>query len=324
MATEYYQVLRLDRNATQDDVKRAFKKLALSHHPQNLNVTAETQPHLFPRICEAYDVLSNQNTRALYDNFGEQGLKFGAPDQNQNIRGGKYAFTKTPEQIFTAFFGANSPFEDLAEFLVKDAAGKPADVSSDFYGTLTGMAPPSKYSTGPVAKVIRLELTLAEFYTGCVKKLCYTRRKLRADSTTEEVQDHVNVRIQPGWDDGTVVKYSGKGDEGVDQEAADLHVMLEAVSDPLWSREGDSLTYNVNIELVDALCGFICDVPTLDGRTLSISINQVVSNGYTRTVTGEGMPNSDGRKGDLVIAFTTIFPARLEPAQRELIRKALS
>ena len=114
------------------------------------------------------------------------------------------------------------------------------------------------------------------------------------------------------------------GDEGIDVEAPDVEVKLQTEESAAWTREGSTLYYTASITLAEALCGTIVEVPTLDGRTLSVPVTQVVAPGVSKTVPGEGMPAEEGAKGDLVIVFNTAFPDTLKAEQKALIKKALA
>ena len=145
----------------------------------------------------------------------------------------------------------------------------------------------------------------------------------QADDTTVEELRTLHIEIKPGMEDGALVTFPSAGDEGVGIEPADLDFVVETAEDPAWSREGSTLYYTAELSLTDALCGTVLSVPTLDGRTLSVPITQIVSPGSTKTVPGEGMPTVGG-KGDLVIQFTTVFPQSLTLAQKAAVKKALA
>lgn len=211
---DYYSLLGIARSVSEDDVKRAFRKLALKWHPDRAADKAEAES-MFPLVCEAYDVLSHPARRSIFDQYGEFGLKNGIPDGMGGFSGGRYAFAKKPEDVFTAFFGTASPFADLL--------GPIGGAAPDFYGELTGMTafkPPVKGA--PL--VIQMLVTLGEIYTGATKKLTFTRRVLLKDKTTEEKAETIHLRVAPGWEDGTVATYPAAGDEDVSCETADVQV----------------------------------------------------------------------------------------------------
>lgn len=219
------------------------------------------------------------------------------------------------QEIFEAFFGTSSPFADLF--------GSMGDEAPAFYGELTGMTLPKKPGK-PAPLLVPMQVTLSEIYNGATKKVTYTRHKLQADKTTTLVTETLHIRVSPGWADGTVSTFECAGDEGVDMIAADVQVVMETIPDAAWARDGDVLCYTADITLCEALTNCIVKVPTFDGRILSVPMTEVIAPGVTKTVPGEGMPQSETKvKGDLVIRFNTKFPTELSVAQKAALKKLL-
>jgi len=317
LARDYYEVLAVKRTASSDEIKKQFRKLALKYHPDRAVGSSRVDSEaFFNSICESYDVLSNPARRAIFDQFGERGLKEGIPNGEGGFKGGIYRFAGNSAEIFTLFFGTSSPFSDLF--------GDMGELSPEFYGELTGMTLPKK-PTKPSPLQLLLPVTLAELYNGATKKVVYKRRVLLEDSTTVEKEETLHIRVHPGWSDGMVTSFEGKGDEGVDSLPGDVEVVLKTEEDPLWEREGSTLYYTADISLCEALTNTIVEVSTFDSRLLSIPVNQVVSPGYTKTVAGEGMPieGTPGAKGDLVLRFRTKFPETLTPQAKAALKKLL-
>lgn len=311
----YYDTLSVPRTSSPEEVKVAYRKLALKWHPErNTQLPPMEVEAKFGEIAEAYEVLVHPARKAIYDQYGAQGLKQGIPDGMGGVKGGTYRFGNNSLEIFAAFFGSSSPFADIM--------GQMGDEPPPFYGELTGMVLPVVPKKSG-ADVRSLPVTLAEMYNGAVKKVEFTRRVLQADDTTTEELTSVHITVKPGWEDGTVVTFPSAGDEGLGMEPADVEFVLQTVADPTWSREGATLVYTAKISLTEALCGTVLAVDTLDGRTLSIPITQIVKPGSTKTVAAEGMPTPDG-KGDLMIKFETIFPDTLTLAQKAAVKKALA
>merc|ERR1712137_536914 len=111
------------------------------------------------------------------------------------------------------------------------------------------------------------------------------------------------------------------GNQDVDAEAGDVDVVMGTLPDAQWERDGDTLYYTADISLCEALTNTIVQVPTFDGRLLSVPVNQIVSEGVTKTVPAEGMPTAAGGKGDLVIRFNIKFPETLTPTQKASLKK---
>jgi len=137
----------------------------------------------------------------------------------------------------------------------------------------------------------------------------------------ERVESH--LYIKSGWKSGIVATLPGQGDEGVHALPGDVDIELVVTPDKLWSWDGHNLVYSAELSLVDALCGTIIEVPTLDGRLLSVPVTQVVAPGHKKIVPGEGMP-CESSKGDLVLHFDIKFPTSLSIPQKAAVKAALS
>ena len=241
----YYTALQLPRNATAEEIKRAYRKLALAAHPERATSTdsADVEDN-FNLIAEAYDVLSHPARRGIYDQFGEKGLKEGVPDGRGNVNGGRYTFANNAHEIFAAFFGTTSPFADLFSM----GSEPPA-----FYGELTGMQLPLRRTKPPPVRM-ELSVTLADLYNGAVKASTYTRRVLGEDGTTTDQLTTQQVKVAAGAANNSVVVFESAADEGVDIEPADVEFVLATVADTAWERDGTTLYYTAQVSLVDALC----------------------------------------------------------------------
>jgi hypothetical protein len=210
----YYDILEVKRGATPAGIKQAFRKLALKWHPERAADKIQAEK-MFPLVCEAYDVLVHPARREIFDQYGEAGLKNGIPDGAGGVTGGRYTFARKPEDVYTQFFGTSSPFTDLL--------GPMNGASPELYGELTGMTM-IKQPIKPEPLVIEMPVTLRDIYNGTSKKLTYVRRTLQPDKTTVEKLEAINLLVAPGWEDGTVATYPVAGDEGVDNETADVQV----------------------------------------------------------------------------------------------------
>jgi len=304
----YYDILALARTSDTDEIKKAFRKLSVKNHPDRaVGVSKAEAELLFSKACEAYEVLSNPARRAIYDQYGERGLKEGVPDGKGDLKGGKYRFNNNAVEIFTAFFGTQSPFADI---LGQVGAIAPPE----FYGELTGMQLP--FAKAPAAPVTAtLEVTLAEVYNGAQKTVTYTRRKLTDDGVTAEDEVETQLYVEPGWEEGLVATLPGLGDQGVHVLPGDVEIYMVILPDPLWSREGTTLFFKHEITLTDALCGKNVEVPTFDERTLSIPVTKIVAPGDSKVVPGEGICG-----GELVICFELVFPTTLSLDQKKKIK----
>jgi len=307
--TSYYDALGVKRGCAPDDLKKAYRKLSLKFHPDRSSLPKPEAEIAFSEISEAYDVLSNPARRAIYDQYGERGLKDGIPDGQGGFKGGKYAFKNNAQEIFEKFFGTSSPFADIL--------GATGEAPPSFYGELTGMQLPfEKKKAAPV--VAPLEVTLAEVYNGAMKAVGYTRKVLKEDGTTADEAVEAQLYVKPGAEPGLLETLEGQGDQGVHVLPGDVEIELVVLDDPLWSREGNNLLYKHSMSLQEALCGKVVEVPTFDGRELAVPVTQIVAPGDSLTVPSEGICGAD-----LIICFEIVFPTTLTPEQKKVLKGTL-
>jgi len=311
MGIDYYAILGLTRNASDADIKKSFRKLALKFHPdKNKEPGAEVK---FRQITEAYDVLSDPPKRAIYDQFGEEGLKGGVPSSDGEGFTRGYTFHGDPEKVFREFFGGSNPFADFF------------DANGDFmtgFGGLRGRG--RKKQDPPIER--DLFLSLEEIFHGCTKKMKISRRVMNEDGHTSSIRDKIlTIQVKRGWKPGTKITFPQEGDQGPNNVPADIIFVVRDKNHKLFRREGQDLVFKASIPLGKALIGCSIEVPTLDGRLLNIPINEIVNPLFKKTIPGEGMPfvkNPDER-GDLIIEFDIVFPEHLTPEKKQLIRQAL-
>jgi len=310
MVKGYYEALAITRAASMADVKKAYRKLSLKHHPERAAGPKAEAETVFSEISEAYDVLSNPARRAIYDQYGEKGLKEGVPDGQGGVKGGKYRFNNNALEIFSAFFGTSSPFADIL--------GTTGEEPPAFYGDLTGMQLPFAKQKAP-AIIAQLEVTLSEVFNGANKVVAYTRKKLTDDGITVDEAVESQLEVNPGSEEGVISVLEGMGDQGVHYLPGDVEIELVLLPDTLWSREGNNLLYKHEITLAEALCGKIVEVPTFDGRELAVPVTQVVAPGDSQVVSGEGILGAD-----LIICFDIVFPKTLTMEQKKVLKATLN
>lgn len=324
MGKDYYAVLGVGRDASQDDIKKAYRRAALKWHPDkhtDEKAKAAAQEK-FLEIAEAIDVLGDPDKKAIYDQHGEEGLKGSPPPSSGTAADGPgpftYNFNGDPNDIFARFFKdsfhrstsmGESPFEGMDGFLGRG-----------MFGGMGGMG------GGPMAprpSVFELRCSLEDLYSGATKKMKVTRTSTTLRRDPEMV---LEVAVKPGWKAGTKITFQGEGNERGSSGAADdvVFVVREKVHGT-FAREGSNLLHHTKIPLLDALTGFKIDVPTLDNRVLRVNVRDVVTPTYTKVVKGEGMPSSKspGTKGDLVITFDIVYPKAVSEEAREQLKHIL-
>ncbi|XP_034034599.1 dnaJ homolog subfamily B member 13 isoform X2 [Thalassophryne amazonica] len=274
MGGDYYETLDINRGATDADIKKAYRRLALKFHPSRNTEAGSTER--FNQLGEAYEVLSDPQKRATYDKFGEEGLKDGIPLDfaKSGAWSSGYVYHGNPYKTFRKFFGGDNPF---ADFYTSEAPLQ--------FG---GLQPEvQKRQDSPIER--DLHLSLDDIFHGCTKKISISLR-------------------------------------GSNNIPADIVFIMRQKPHPYFTRDHNNLIYKAKISLKMALTGFSVDVKTLDGRLLSIPINDIVHPTYTKVVTGEGMPHSQdpSHRGNLIITFDIQFPDKLDVERRHLIKQALS
>lgn len=346
---DYYAILGVPRGADEEALKKAYRKLALKWHPDRNPDNKAQAEKKFKEISEAYDVLSDKEKRAIYDQYGEEGLKAGGgtpPPNGFPFAGGAegrpgtrfgtgaagsgptFMFTtgggrgggyhpRRAEDIFRDFFGAGfDPFNAMDEEEDDEAYGGGHPFARGFGGGRS--AAPS---------VLRrvLPCSLEELYTGCTKKLKVARKLIDAQTRKPvSVEKIITVQIKPGWKAGTKIRFPGEGDEMPDGRIQDIEFVVEEKPHSTYSRDGDNLRCNIALTLGEALAGFTRRISTLDGKEINVSNKNVTQPEQEMRFPGRGMPNQrdPSRKGDLLIKAKVTFPTVLDERQRELIKQA--
>ncbi|KAI6661547.1 hypothetical protein LOD99_13420 [Oopsacas minuta] len=310
MGKDYYLILGIKRSCQSMDVKRAYRVLALKYHPDS-NREVGTKDR-FLEVSEAYDVLSDLERRAIYDQFGEEALKVGVPCDGKFLEG--YAYHGDYLRTFHEFFGGDNPFADY--FNVSGLSEPPA------FSGVAGLVQPRQ--DPPVER--ELQLSLEEIYLGCTKKMKISRRVMNEDGVTTSLKDKIlTIRINPGIQEGTKITFPKEGDQGPNAIPADITFIIRDKKHTRFIRSGLDLKYTARIKLVEALSGCTIPMHTLDGREIRIPVNDIVRPGYTKEVKGEGMPSIDNTDcmGNLIISFDVIFPMKLSEEKKTAIKKIL-
>ncbi|KAI9143830.1 hypothetical protein BKA69DRAFT_1059260 [Paraphysoderma sedebokerense] len=358
MGKDYYKILGVGKDASEDDIKKAYRKMALKYHPDRNPDNTEEAKRKFQEVSEAFEVLSDKNKRAIFDQFGEEGLK-GVPPEGAGPgpggagfpggfggfpggstftfnmggmpRGGGSYRPSAAEDIFRTFFSSMGGGGGMGGMAMDD------DDMGGFggiFGNMGGM-PGMGGARGPGVRrqppqkqtVSRdLPVSLEELYSGATKKLKVTRRLIDgATGRTIPSEKILTINIKPGWKAGTKIKFPNEGDELPTGGNQDIEFVISQKNHPAYTRDGDNLITPIDLTLTEALTGFERTVKTLDGRTLKVSNSNVTKAGEEIRYSGEGMPisKSPGRKGDLVIKCNVRFPSYLSPQQKQEVKRVL-
>ncbi|RDX93814.1 DnaJ-like subfamily B member 4 [Mucuna pruriens] len=342
MGVDYYKILQVDKSAKDDDLKKAYRKLAMKWHPdKNPNNKKEAEAK-FKQISEAYEVLSDPQKRAIYDQYGEEGLKGQVPPPDASGAGttffstgdmpGSFQFNpRNADDIFAEFFGFSSPFGGMG------GRGGGGGMRSRFPGGMFGddifasfgeggvhMSQGAPRKAPPIEN--KLPCTLEEIYRGTTKKMKISREIADASGKTMPVEEILTINVKPGWKKGTKITFPEKGNEQPNVTPADLVFIIDEKPHGVFSRDGNDLVVTQKISLAEALTGYTVHLTTLDGRNLTIPINTVIHPNYEEVVPREGMPlpKDPSKKGNLRIKFNIKFPTRLTEEQKAGIRKLLA
>ncbi|QDZ18433.1 DnaJ-like protein [Chloropicon primus] len=321
MARDYYAELGVSRTASEDELKKAYRKLAMKWHPDKNKDNRQEAEEKFKKISEAYDVLSDKEKRGIYDKFGEDGLKNGMGGGGFARGGGANFNFRSPEDLFSEVFGA--------QFGGMGGGGGVEDLFSMFGGGMGGGGghpfggPGMRRSTSrrkPSPAMNNIPFSLEDLYKGVTKSYKITRTV-----NGRQQQETVTVEVKPGWKKGTKITFEGKGDQPSGGLAGDVVFVIDEKPHAHFKRDGNDLVYTQDVALSQALCGFALSIPTLDGRNLRVDMSEIVTPGYQKVVAGEGMPMRGGSKGNLRIKFNVRFPTRpLNDEQKKKLKEALA
>nr|CCC93959.1 putative chaperone protein DNAj [Trypanosoma congolense IL3000] len=331
MGIDYYKVLGVPRNASPTDIKKAYHQLALKYHPDKATGNREEAERRFKEVSEAYDVLSDEKKKTIYDTYGEEGLKGNVPDgdssgfsgfRSSGSGGTAYRFTNADAfEMFSSFFGSKDPFAGDNLFgggpglhRVFPGFGGPNGFMSDFGSPQMSPAhevPPVEYT---------FFCTLEEIYCGCTKKFNVSRRM-----PSGECSKLFEVVVSPGYKKGTKIRFPGEG--GVvhgypPNVLADLLFILDEKPHPRFVRNGSDVETTVHINLKQALLGTTVSVTCLDGTSETITLSGVSGNGRKICVKGKGFPNrKTGERGNMYVTIEVSMPVSLSDETKRLIEK---
>ncbi|KAM3282276.1 dnaJ subfamily B member 4 [Capsicum chacoense] len=322
MGEDYYNVLNVVKTATEDDLKKAYRKLAMKWHPdKNPNNKKEAEAQ-FKQISEAYEILSDPDKRQIYDQYGEEGLK-------EMPSPGCSGHPRNAEDIFAEFFGS-SPFGfgstgvKSTRFSSEGSAFAGFGGGENIFRTAsngTGANMPKK----PPPVESKLPCSLEELYSGSTRKMKISRTVVDKNGWLVTESEILTIDVKPGWKKGTKITFPDKGNEQLNQLPADLVFVIDEKPHDVYKRDGNDLIRNYKVTLAEALGGTTVNLTTLDSRELTIPVNQIVRPGYELVVAKEGMPitKEPGNRGDLKIKFDVKFPTRLSAEQKAALKRAL-
>lgn len=340
--TKYYDVLGVQPNATDSELKKAYRKLALKYHPDKNPEGGEQ----FKLISQAYEVLSDEKKRQIYDQGGEEALQGG---------GGGGAEFHNPFDVFDMFFGGGKrqqgrgvrptvhqmkvSLEQLYNGFSKKLKVTRTVICTDCEG-LGG--PPGSVMKCPDCKGRGVIIKVMQLAPGMIQQVqspCSAckgngemippkdRCKGCQGHKKRKVEEILEVHVEKGMKDGDRIMFEGRGDEDHNVPPGDIVIILDEKEHNNFFRKDDNLVMNIDIELVESLCGFSRVIKTLDDRTLFFNVlpGEVIKHADMRVIYGEGMPHrrNPQEKGDLILQFRVAFPDKLSVEARRTLSEIL-
>ncbi len=301
---DYYKVLGVERNATQDDIKKAYRKLARKYHP-DLNPNDPTAKDKFQEINEANEVLSDPEKRKKYDAYGEnwkhadefeaQQQAYRAQQQANGNRQGEYWYSTDGEHFTSGFGGNASGFSDFFEELFGHRGATGGRTRGGFRG-----------------QDIEAELQLS------LREAAVTHKQ-----TFSINGETLRITVPAGVANGQVIKLKGHGGKGMNGGPdGDLYITFVVSDDPAFKRKDNDLYTDVNIDLYTAVLGGDVTVNTLDGQ-VKLKVRPGTQNDAKVRLKGKGFPvyKQEGSFGDLIVTYHVSIPTTLTEHQKDLFRQ---
>ena len=344
---DYYEVLGINKSASADQIKSAYRKLAVKYHPDK-NKGDKASEEKFKEASEAYHVLSNAERKQNYDNFGHAAFENGG-----GSRGGfgNFDFSSSFSDIFEDFFGegfgggrrsrrsnnrGSDLRYDLSITLEEAYAGKKQDIKFSTSEKCTtckgsGSKPGTSASSCSMCGGHGQVRSSQGFFT--VQQTCPQCSGSGEQITNpcsecsgqgkRQASKRLSVTIPKGVDDGTRIRLSGKGEAGTKGAGSgDLYLFINVYSHDLFKRSDENLFFECPISIADAALGTSIEIPTIDGGKAKIKIPAGTQSGKQFRLKGKGMPYMRGSgNGDLYIQVNTEVPISLNREQKELLEK---
>jgi len=316
---DYYKILGVKREATEQDIKQAYRRLARKHHP-DVNPGDKNAEAKFKEINEAYEVLSDKEKRQKYDTYGDQwqyadqfARRGGQPGQGPFWQGGGQA---------------------------RDFRFEEGDIESMFGDLFTGFGAGRRRTRARenLDADLAVEVSLEEAYQG-TKRLINLEGQERCATCngTGRIRNvpcsvcrgtgvvpnikRIEVQIPAGVADGSRVRVAGKGRQAEDGSTGDLYLVISVKPSDMYERRGDDLYVEVHVPLTVAILGGEVQVPTPKG-SLALKIPPETQNAVTFRLSGKGMPHlGDTKRGDLLAKVKVVLPSKLTPEERKFFEQ---
>lgn len=345
---DFYEALGVSRDASAQDLKKAFRRLAMDYHPDR-NPSPDAAER-FKEINRAYEVLSDPEKRSIYDRFGHAGVDGSAGAGPQGFEG--FANFEGFGDIFDAFFGGGArggrrrgpargadlrynlrlTFEEAVFGCEKEIEFSRLERCSHCGGR--GSEPGTELEVCPdcngAGQLRRAQQSIfGQFVNVATCGRCQGEGRIVTNPCSEcrgagrvKGTRRIGVKVPAGVDDGSQIRLSGEGEAGArGGEAGNLYVVLSVASHPQFTRVEDHILFELPVNIAQAALGAVVKIPTLDGE-MEFVVPAGTQTGEDFVIRGKGVPHLRGAgRGDMVIRVTAVTPEELTPDQRELIEK---
>jgi len=300
-----YEVLEVKETASQEEIKKAYRKLSLMYHPDRNNNSPDST-NKFQKISSAYDIIGDEEKRKQYDM-----QKKGFPFPNHS-----------PSFFHTT--NANIDPSEILNFFSNNFFNNNATVNGAKMGQNMFTMDNLKQKLAKPPPIVKTEtINLSKAYTGYNMPIEITRWIIENEIKREETET-IYIPIPLGIDNNEIIILREKGNILSDTNKGDIKIFIKIQNDTDFTRNGLDLVLNKTISLKDALCGFVFDLKYLDGRVFKINntTGNIITNNYNKVLKGMGM-RRDNHIGNLIINFTVSFPEKLTNEQMNSLREIL-
>lgn len=307
--TNLYSILNLTTNATDTEIKQAYKRCCFKYHPdKNLNDKQGEAAKMFRMVSDAFFILSDSILKKKYDMYGIEGIKEYIEGERNKLS------TYDSKKVFETFFGDDNLFGNMGlydiDFQSKQHRKREQKLQMD-----------TVYHDLPC--------TLEELCLGAEKVVTVTRKRYLAESKSLIDESKVlKVKLEPSWKTGMQISMHKEGDEDEEREAGDLVFTIKEIPHQYFQKDNDNnLIFHAKITLCEALTDCIIRVPTLSGKkTLVVPCPELIHHNYEKRLLGQGIPSHQNEliKGDLIIRFDIEFPKVIPLETKRQLKKLLS
>jgi molecular chaperone DnaJ len=356
--TDYYELLGISRGATQDEIKKAYRKNAIKYHPDKNEGDPQAEAK-FKQISEAYEVLSDDKKRQIYDQYGADALRgggmggpgapggFSSMEEALRTFMGAFGGGGGGESIFDSLFGFNT---ETAESSARQGASKKMNLTISFEEAVQGVEKEvalTNYqmcakctgsgaaSNNSIKKCPRCQgagqvhQTRGFFSMSSVCPQCHGRGRVITEPCIDckgvgrvKEKQRVQIKIPAGIDTGMRLRMSGYGDAGEEGgPPGDLYVYITVEPHSFFQREGDDVILELPLGFAEAALGCKKEIPSPLGKTCQLTVPESVQSGKVLRIKGEGISNVHGQgQGDLLVKILVETPVGLNEKQKELLR----